>query len=221
MLLVHYVIVLGFACSSISHNQKQGSTDHLHILIFHFAEMYFPTCTACWIVGEIENVFHSANLTYHQSFLTFTITLFTLKVLMYLKILMVKHGESSPGSYLADPTSPIPSQCAVIMLFKIRSQCINCRDKHFKSKCYTCIWYSQLSNISGHFCVSKGNLFSFMGQDRVAVYLRHKQIITSLAKEVMFLVALVCLFVCLFVCLWTLLKNLWTDWSEILWRDPG
>ena len=34
-------------------------------------------------------------------------------------------------------------------------------------------------------------------------------IFTSLAKEVMFLAALVCLFVCLFVCLWTtLLKKL-------------
>ena len=30
-------------------------------------------------------------------------------------------------------------------------------------------------------------------------------IITSLAKEVMFLIALVCLFVCLFVCWWTTL----------------
>ena len=47
-------------------------------------------------------------------------------------------------------------------------------------------------------------------------------IITSLAKEVMFLVALVCLSVCLFVCLWTtLLKKLWTDWDDILWRGPG
>ena len=50
-------------------------------------------------------------------------------------------------------------------------------------------------------------------------------IITSLAKEVMFLVALVslsvCLSVCLFVCLWTtLLKKLWTDWDEILWTGP-
>ena len=27
-------------------------------------------------------------------------------------------GESSAGSYLADPTSPIPSHCAVIILFK-------------------------------------------------------------------------------------------------------
>ena len=28
--------------------------------------------------------------------------------------------------------------------------------------------------------------------------------------------------VCLFVCLWTtLLKKLWTDWDDILWRGPG
>ena len=28
---------------------------------------------------------------------------------------MVKHGGSSAGSYLADPTSPIPSHCASIV----------------------------------------------------------------------------------------------------------
>ena len=50
----------------------------------------------------------------------------------------------------------------------------------------------------------------------------YAKFITSLAKEVMFLVALICLFICLFVCLWTtLLKKLWTDWGEILGRDPG
>ena len=31
---------------------------------------------------------------------------------------MVGHGRSCAGSYLADPTSPIPSYCAVIILFK-------------------------------------------------------------------------------------------------------
>ena len=31
---------------------------------------------------------------------------------------MVGHGGSSAGSYLDDPTSPIPSHCAVIILFK-------------------------------------------------------------------------------------------------------
>ena len=31
---------------------------------------------------------------------------------------MVGHGGSSAGSYFADPTSPIPSHCAVIILFK-------------------------------------------------------------------------------------------------------
>ena len=34
---------------------------------------------------------------------------------------MVGHGRSSVGSYLADPTSPIPSHCAVIILFKCPS----------------------------------------------------------------------------------------------------
>ena len=38
--------------------------------------------------------------------------------LLQLKILMVVHGGTSAGSYLADPTSPIPSDCAVIILFK-------------------------------------------------------------------------------------------------------
>ena len=41
-------------------------------------------------------------------------------------------------------------------------------------------------------------------------------------KEVMLLVALVCLSVCLSVCLWTtLLKKLWTDLGKILWRGHG
>ena len=31
---------------------------------------------------------------------------------------MVGHGGSSAGSYLADPTSPVPSHFAVIILFK-------------------------------------------------------------------------------------------------------
>ena len=32
------------------------------------------------------------------------------------KTLMVGHGGSSAGSYLADPTSPIPSHCASIVV---------------------------------------------------------------------------------------------------------
>ena len=38
--------------------------------------------------------------------------------LLWLKTYMVKHGGSSAGSYPADPTSPIPSHCVVIILFK-------------------------------------------------------------------------------------------------------
>ena len=35
------------------------------------------------------------------------------------KALMLGHGGSSAGSYLADPTSPIPSHCAVIIYIYI------------------------------------------------------------------------------------------------------
>ena len=38
--------------------------------------------------------------------------------LLLLKMLIVEHGGSSAGSYLADPTSPIPSHWAIIILFK-------------------------------------------------------------------------------------------------------
>ena len=41
-----------------------------------------------------------------------------LSQLLQLKILVVGHGGSSAGSYLADPISPIPSHCVVIILFK-------------------------------------------------------------------------------------------------------
>ena len=41
-----------------------------------------------------------------------------LRQLLYLKTLMVRHGGSSAGSYHTDPTSPIPSHCAVIILFR-------------------------------------------------------------------------------------------------------
>ena len=36
--------------------------------------------------------------------------------LLQLKALMVRHGGSSASSYLADPTSPIASHCAVIIM---------------------------------------------------------------------------------------------------------
>ena len=35
--------------------------------------------------------------------------------LLQVKVLMVGHGGSSAGSYLTDPTSPIPSHCASIV----------------------------------------------------------------------------------------------------------
>ena len=36
-----------------------------------------------------------------------------------LNLLKVGHGEGSVDLYLADPTSSIPSHCAVIVLFKM------------------------------------------------------------------------------------------------------
>ena len=45
--------------------------------------------------------------------------------LLQLKTLMVEHGGSSAGSYLADPTSP-PTVLQLPCL-KV-SQCINCHD---------------------------------------------------------------------------------------------
>ena len=38
--------------------------------------------------------------------------------LLLLKTFMVGHGASSASSYLTDPTSPIPSHCAVVILCK-------------------------------------------------------------------------------------------------------
>ena len=38
--------------------------------------------------------------------------------LLELKTLMVERGGSSAGSYLANPTSPMPSHYAAIILFK-------------------------------------------------------------------------------------------------------
>ena len=77
----------------------------------------------CFVVSAWLNL-----LTWHLShcadiFSFFSVCL-TLTVLNFwnftsywsLKTLMVGHGGSSAGSYLADPTSPIPSHCASIVV---------------------------------------------------------------------------------------------------------
>ena len=55
---------------------------------------------------------------------------------------MVRHGGSSAGSYLADPTSPIPSHCVVTILFKkcpsasivvTSTLTVNIDDEHYES----------------------------------------------------------------------------------------
>ena len=54
-------------------------------------------------------------LSRYKRFITITITITISNSLTTLLItLMVGHGGSSAGSYLADPTPPIPSHCASI-----------------------------------------------------------------------------------------------------------
>ena len=49
---------------------------------------------------------------------------------------MVGHGGSSAGSYLADPTSPIPSHCALIVATSTSLSVINHRGhQHFFLHC--------------------------------------------------------------------------------------
>ena len=44
--------------------------------------------------------------------------------LLELKTLMLGHGGSSAGSYLANPTSPIPSHCAsIVATSTVRVKC--------------------------------------------------------------------------------------------------
>ena len=45
---------------------------------------------------------------------------------------MVGHGGSSAGSYLADPTSPIPSHCASIVVTSTLS--VNRHNHHVQSE---------------------------------------------------------------------------------------
>ena len=74
--------------------------------------------------------------------------------------------------------------------------------------------YGIILKMVGYFsCVQEHNIprskyLMFHSHCRLFIEVSGKLLITSLAKEVMFLVALVSLSVCLFVCLWTLLKKL-------------
>ena len=55
---------------------------------------------------------------------------------------MVGHGGSSAGSYLADPTSPVPSHCAsIVATSTVRVKCLLDRAKHCLFPQYTSgIW---------------------------------------------------------------------------------
>ena len=52
---------------------------------------------------------------------------------------MVGHGGSSAGSYLADPTSPIPSHCAsVVATSTLRVNYLNSWNHHFSVLSLNC-----------------------------------------------------------------------------------
>ena len=54
---------------------------------------------------------------------------------------MVGHGESNAGTYLADPTSPIPSHCAsVVMTSTVR---VNVKCSTY-SECFVCSVYLKI-----------------------------------------------------------------------------
>ena len=56
---------------------------------------------------------------------------------------MVGHGGSSAGAYLADPTSPIPSHCApVVVTSTLRVKCmglVGCVAWYYDDKCDVCV----------------------------------------------------------------------------------
>ena len=55
---------------------------------------------------------------------------------------MVGHGGSSAGSYLADPTSPIPSHCAsIVMTSTIRVKIQNTLTITLSLKWWNTLWY--------------------------------------------------------------------------------
>ena len=98
--------------SGAARNSTTFMIDNTHIIIIHSHR----TCTKCWIWRK----------TCHTKFNSLSISESSLRnrvggsltVTTQLKTLLVGHGGSSAGSYLANPTSPIPSHCAVIILFK-------------------------------------------------------------------------------------------------------
>ena len=58
---------------------------------------------------------------------------------------MVRHGGSSAGSYLADPTSPIPSHCASIVVTSTVRVKQHSTEIHFFSSCILMFVFSRMS----------------------------------------------------------------------------
>ena len=62
---------------------------------------------------------------------------------------MVRHGGSSAGSYLADPTSPIPSHCAsIVVTSTLRANIyVVCQ---LQAQVYTFFKYTEMFRFSSH-----------------------------------------------------------------------
>ena len=143
-----------------------------------------------------------------------------------LKTLMVGHGGSSAGSYLTDPTSPISSHCAVIILFKsvpvhqlswlalvrervktvfcvLRMPLSSSTNQSLSSSdtqlaFLLALTDNQISNGDKLFCLQQENRSREDEKDCVLQVLCRDFL--PLPRRLCFLIALVCLFVCLFVC---------------------
>ena len=90
---------------------------------------------------------------------------------------MVGHGGSSAGSYLADPTSPIPSHCAsIVVTSTVRVNMLLSRYM------ITYVNNALMPEASIYNMAPINSLWSL--------------VLLSVEKEIMFLVAFVCLSVC-------------------------
>ena len=68
-----------------------------------------------WIVVFLRSVSGCIDILYWCQCVAFYLCISQCSKSLHSSSLMVGHGGSSAGSYLADPTSPIPSHCASIV----------------------------------------------------------------------------------------------------------
>ena len=98
---------------------------------------------------------------------------------------MVGHGGSSAGSYLADPTSPIPSHCASIVVtstVRVKYICApNCLSAHAIQVRSSVKLVSVNDPLSQELDnpLSKHNPISFFFQNFACLYIMHCQFVNA------------------------------------------